>query len=416
MESTLALNGGMPVRKSMLQYGMQSIDDSDRKAVDDVLRGKWLTTGPNVRFFEDALCAATGAKHAIAVNTGTAALHTAAAAAGIRPGDEVIVPVISFVASSNCVLYQGANPVFADLSPDTLNIDPDDVARKITSKTRGIVAVDFCGHPCDHDALRKLAKEHGIPIIEDAAHALGAVYKGSKVGTIQDFTTFSFHPVKHITTGEGGAILTDDDEKAKQMRSFRHHGIDLDFMARGASNSWGYDVTTLGCNYRLSDINCALGTSQLKKQDVWLARRRKIVELYGKALADIPMLQLPTERPDCHSAWHIYIVRLNLEMLKPGIGRKEIFEALRSEGIGVNVHYIPIPWMTLYSKLGYTRGNWPVAEHEYERMLTLPIYPTLTDNDISDVVEAMRKVWHAWGEDEKRPRLTPLPLAALDIP
>lgn len=245
MPEKLAIDGGLPVRQTLLPYARQTIDEDDRKAVDTVLRSDWLTTGPMVKAFEKTVTDYTSAKDAVAVNTGTAALHAAVWALGIGPGDEVIVPAISFVASANCVLYVGAKPFFADLSPDTLNIDPVDVRNKITSRTKAIIAVDFAGHPCDHDALRAIATEHGIPIIEDAAHSLGAIYKGRKVGTLQDFTTLSFHPVKHITTGEGGMVLTDDPDMAKRVRSFRHHGIDLDLHQRAETQSWRYDIVTL---------------------------------------------------------------------------------------------------------------------------------------------------------------------------
>ena len=394
MSSVLALKGGQPVRKTMLRYATQSVDEADRRAVDEVLRSEWLTTGPAVVHFEKALCDYTGSKHAVVVNTGTAALHAATWAAGIQAGDEVIVPAISFVASANCILYQGGNPVFADLCPDTLNIDPADVERKITPKTRAIIAVDFAGHPCDHASLKALADRHHIPVIEDAAHSLGATYEARRVGTLQRLSTLSFHPVKHITTGEGGAILTDDDKLAKAMCSFRHHGIDLDLHVRGLRNSWEYDVITLGFNYRIPDINCALGISQLSKLDAWLIRRRSIVERYRGALGSLPMIQVPEERPGCTSAWHLYVIRLNQETLTAS--RAEVFAALRAENIGVNVHYIPIPWMTHYVKIGYRRGQWPVAEREYERIMSLPLYPTMADRDVEDVVAALNKVWNAY--------------------
>ena len=390
----LAINGGTPVRASMLRYAAQSLDESDIRAVEAVLRSEWLTTGPAVRDFERVLCEQSGARHAVAVNTGTAALHAATAAAGIGPGDEVIVPAISFVASANCVLYQGGRVVFADLERDTLNVDPVDVERKLTPKTKAIVAVDFAGHPCDHDALRALADARGIPVIEDAAHSLGATYHGRRVGTLQRLTTLSFHPVKHITTGEGGAVLTDDVAQADAVRSFRHHGIDLDLHARHRGQSWEYDVVTLGFNYRIPDINCALGISQLRRLDGWLARRRELVDGYRRALGDLPMIELPTERAGCASAWHLFPIRLHLDTI--AASRAEVFAALRAENIGVNVHYIPIPWMTHYARLGYVRGQWPVAEGEYERLLSLPMYPAMTDGDLADVVEALRKTWKAY--------------------
>jgi perosamine synthetase len=390
----LAIEGGIPVRKSLLPYARQIIDDDDRLAVDLVLRSDWLTTGPMVKAFEAALTSYTGARESVAVNTGTAALHAAVWAAGIGHGDEVIVPAISFVASANCVLYMGAKPIFCDLSPDTLNIDPGDIERKLTSRTKAIVAVDFAGHPCDHDAIRSIADRHGLVVIQDAAHSLGAAYKGRKVGTLQDFTTLSFHPVKHVTTGEGGMVLTGDPDVAKRIRSFRHHGIDLDLHQRAQTQSWGYDILTLGYNYRIPDINCALGVSQMKKLDTWIERRRVIAEAYRIGLGDLNEIEIPTERIDCISAWHLYVLRLNLGRLR--VDRSSIFNALRAENIGVNVHYIPIPWMSYYAALGYKKGGWPVAEAEYERLISLPMFPAMSDKDVADTIAAVQKVVAAY--------------------
>lgn len=390
----LAIDGGTPVRSAMLPYARQCIDDDDLHAVEAVLKSNWLTTGPKVAEFEGAVARYTGAAEAVAVNTGTAALHAAMWAARIGPGDEVIVPAISFVASANCVLYVGATPVFADLSPDTLNIDPEDVLRKLTPRTKAILVVDFAGHPCDHDALRAIADKHGLIVIEDAAHSLGTTYKGKQVGALQDITTLSFHPVKQLTTGEGGMVLTNDAGIAKRVRSFRHHGIDVDLHARNKANSWEYDIVDLGFNYRLPDINCALGVSQLAKSDRWLERRRAIAGRYQEALRGVPMLQLPEQRADCISAWHLYVVRLNLDTITAS--RSQVFAALRAENIGVNVHYIPIPWMTHYANLGYKRGQQPVAEREYERVISLPMYPSMTDQDVADVVTAVLKVLGAY--------------------
>jgi UDP-4-amino-4,6-dideoxy-N-acetyl-beta-L-altrosamine transaminase len=374
----------------MLPYGKQTIDEDDRRAVENVLRGNWLTTGPAVSSFEAVLCQTTGARQAVAMSSGTAALHAATTAIDIQPDDEVIVPAISFVASANCILYRHGRPVFADICKDTMNIDPADVARKITKRTKAIVAVDFAGHPCDHDELRGIAAAHNLRVISDAAHSLGATYRGRSVGTLQGVTTLSFHPVKIITTGEGGALLTDNDGLAKRARSFRHHGIDIDLHARAQRDTFEYDVTSLGFNYRITDICCALGCSQIGKLESWIARRRAIAAMYRKGLAHNTILELPTERSDCRSAWHLYVVRLNLDMLRAS--RREIFAAMRAENIGVNVHYIPIPWLTLYRDLGYQRGHWPVAEAEYERTLSIPIYPGMKDEDAVDVIAALEKV------------------------
>ena len=311
-------------------------------------------------------------------------------ALGIGPGDEVIVPAITFVATANCVLYQGGTPIFADLSADTMNIDPAAVERLITPKTKAIIAVDFTGHPCDHDALRAIADRHGISVISDAAHSLGATYRGRKVGTLQDMTALSFHPVKLVTTGEGGAVMTNDPVLAKKIKSFRHHGIDLDVHARNKTQSWAYDITALGYNYRIPDINCALGTSQIGKLDNWIERRRELAALYNAAFRDNSLIEIPTEREDCQSAWHLYIVRIRPEALTAS--RAEIFAALRAENIGVNVHYIPVPWMSYYTRLGYEKGNWPVAEAEYERAISIPLFPSMTDDDASDVISALHKV------------------------
>lgn len=394
MYSKLAINGGKAVRSKMLNYARQSIDQSDLCAVDSVLKSGWLTTGPAVGAFEKSISDYTGALNVIALNTGTAALHAAVYAAGVNKGDEVLVPSISFVASSNCILYQGGIPVFCDLSPDTLNIEPIEIEKKITPKTRAIVVVDFAGHPCDHGLIKEIAETYNVPVIEDAAHSLGATYMGKKVGLLNNLTTLSFHPVKHITTGEGGAVLTNDYELAKMIRSFRHHGIDLDLHERGRKNSWEYDVLSLGYNYRIPDINCALGLSQMEKLEGWLERRRQIANMYSSLLRNNPMLQLPQEKPGCKSSWHLYVVRLNLDRICAT--RAEVFNALRAENIGVNVHYIPIPWMSYYKGLGYKKGDWPIAEREYERILTIPLFPLMTNGDVEDVAEALWKVWKAY--------------------
>lgn len=390
MVARLAIDGGVPVRPDFLPYARHSIDDADRLAVDRVLRGDWLTTGPKVKQFESVVGTYVGVNEAIAVNTGTAALHSAIWAAGIKPGDEVIVPAISFVASANCVLYLGAKPVFADLSPDTLNIDPVDVEEKITCRTRAIVVVDFAGHPCDHEAIKAIAIKYNLIVIEDAAHSLGAVYQDQKIGGLHDMTILSFHPVKHVTTGEGGMVLTNDSKLAKRIRSFRHHGIDLDLHQRAQTQSWRYDIVTLGYNYRIPDINCALGISQMGKLDSWLERRNYIAAAYCEGLNELEAIELPTERDDCRSSWHLFIIRLRLNRLK--VKRDEIFTALHAENIGVNVHYIPIPWMSYYAQLGYKKGGWPIAEHEYERMISLPMFPAMNDDDLFDTITAVKKV------------------------
>ena len=394
MSSRLAIDGGTPVRETMLPYGRQWVDEADVQAVVEVLRSDWLTTGPKVREFEEQVAEYVGAREAVAVNSGTAALHVAAFAAGIGPGDEVITTPLTFAASANCVLYLGGRPVFADVRPDTLNIDPEDVARKVTPKTKAVIAVDFTGQPCDYKAIRALAEEHGLVVIEDAAHALGAEYNGQRVGTLNELTTFSFHPVKHVTTGEGGIVVTDDPDLAAKMRTFRTHGITADFRQRAEAGSWVYEMVALGYNYRLPDINCALGLAQMSKLDRWLARRRKIASRYTEAFAAMPEVDVPRVLPEANPAWHLYVVELNLERLQ--VGRKEVFAALRAENIGVNVHYIPVYWHPYYQALGYKRGLCPVAETVYERLISLPMFPAMTDKEVSDVIMAVSKVISAY--------------------
>ena len=386
----LAIDGGTPTRKTMLNYGHQWVQEDDIQAVVEVLKGDWLTTGPAVSAFEKAVADFVGAKEGVAVNSGTAALHAAAFAAGIGPGDEVIVTPMSFVASANCILYMGGTPVFADVCPGSLNIDPNEIQKKINNKTKAIVAVDYAGQPCQHALIHEIAEQHNLVVIEDASHALGATYFGKRVGTLQHLTTLSFHPVKHITTGEGGMVVTDDIEMAKKMRSFRTHGVDVDFQKRAEANLWQYDVVALGYNYRLPDMNCALGISQLKKIPQWIERRKHIAQTYNNAFVSLPEISPLVQDTGCESSWHLFVIRLNLESLK--VGRKEIFKALRLENIGVNVHYIPIPSLTSYQKRGYQNGLWPNAENAYERILSLPIFPLMSDDDIQSVISAVQKV------------------------
>ncbi len=390
----LAIDGGTPVRDTLLPYGRHSIDEADIAAVVSVLQSDWLTTGPKVAEFEEVWAARVGALHAVSVNSGTAALHAAAYAAGIGPGDEVIVTPMTFAATANCVLYQGGKPVFADVRPDTLNIDPAAAAAAVTPRTRAIIAVDLAGQPADLDELRTVAERHDLVLIEDAAHALGATYKGQPVGAISHLTTFSTHPVKHVTTGEGGIVTTDDPEMAKRMRWFRNHGITTDHRQRAAEGGWFYEMEGLGYNYRLPDINCALGLSQLRKFDGWLARRRAIADLYQEAFSSTPEIRTPKVLAMNHPAWHLYVIQLVLERLR--VGRPEVFAALRAEGIGVNVHYIPVYYHPYYRALGYERGLCPVAERAYAQTITLPVFPTMSSGDISDVVVAVEKVISAY--------------------
>lgn len=390
----LAIDGGRPVRPTMLPYGHQVISEDDVAAVVTALRSDWLTTGPLVDRFEREFAAAIAAPHAVTVSSGTAALHAAALAAGVGPGDEVIVPALTFVASANCVRYLGGTVVFADVRPDTLTLDARDVERRITSRTKAIVAVDYTGQPCDLDELLAIARASGAILIEDAAHAIGATYGGRAVGSIADLTTFSLHPVKQMTTGEGGIVATGSDELAAAVRRFRNHGIDLDARQRAESGTWAYDVVELGFNYRLTDIQCALGSSQLRSLRASLARRREIAERYLSSFAPLPELQLLATPDGRTSGWHLFVILLRTERLS--VGREQVFRALRAENIGANVHYVPIPWHTYYRHLGYERGGWPVTEHAYERMITLPLWAGMSDADVGDVIAAVRKVLRAY--------------------
>ena len=394
--SILAIDGGSPVRDRLLPYGRQSIDEDDIARVVDVLRSDWLTTGPAVAAFEHAFAVAVGSSEAVTVSNGTAALHAAVFAAGIGPGDEVITTPITFAASANAARYQGAAVVFADVRRDTLNIDPEQVRRRITPKTRAIVAVDFTGLPADLRELTTIAEEYGLTMIEDAAHALGATYGGQPIGSVSTMTTFSLHPVKHITSGEGGVITTDDPGLATRLRLFRNHGITTDHRQREREGSWVYQMVELGFNYRLTDVQCALAQSQLGKAERWLARREAIAAAYIRAFSERSEIQCPLSLDDRRSAWHLFVIRLNLDRIR--VGRAEVFRALRAENIGVNVHYIPVPWHPYYAQQGYIRGGWPVAESEYERLISLPMWPGMTDEDVSDTVVAVNKVLDAYAK------------------
>jgi len=388
---TLAIHGGTPVRGRLLPYGRQSLDDADVQAVVEVLKSDWLTTGPKVGEFEERFSAWVDAKYAVSFSSGTAALHAAAFAAGIGPGDEAITTPMTFCATANCVLYQRAKPVFADVSADTLNLDPGEVAGKLSSRTKAILAVDYAGHPADLDALLAVTQSRGIPLIEDACHALGGEYRGKRVGGIADMTVFSFHPVKHLTTGEGGMVTTNDAALAETLRRFRNHGISSDARQRQASGQWYYEMVLLGFNYRLTDIACALGLSQLMKLNANLARRREIAAHYTATFRDLPGLIPPSVRAEVNPAWHLYPVCVDLAKLT--VDRGQIFHALRAENIGVNVHYIPVHLHPYYrGQFGHRDGECPVAEAAYEQLISLPMFHGMTDADAGDVVRAVSKV------------------------
>jgi perosamine synthetase len=387
----LAMHGGPPVRKTLLPYGHQSIDEADIQAVVDTLRSEWLTIGPRIAEFEEAFAARTGARHAVSFSSGTAALHAAAFTAGLKAGDEAITSPLTFVATANCVLYQEAIPVFADVSPDTLNLDPEQAAARVTPRTRAILPVDYAGHPADLSPILDLAERHGMVVIEDASHALGAEYKDRNVGSVAHMTVFSFHPVKHITTGEGGMVTTDNPKFAETLRRFRNHGITSEARQRQSAGQWYYEMELLGFNYRLTDIACALGIQQLKKLEANLARRRQIAARYGAAFREIPEVIAPVVRHDANPAWHLYPIRIEGMRLKADRG--QVFTALRAENIGVNVHYIPVHRHPYYrERFGYRGGEYPVAEDAYERLISLPMFHGMSDQDVEDVIRAVEKV------------------------
>lgn len=395
MSSKLALSGGAPVRQTMLPYSRHWVSEDDIASVVGVLQSDWLTTGPRVVEFEKAFADFVGANEAVVVNSGTAALHAAMHALGIGPGDEVIVPTMTFAASANCVVFQGGVPVFADVDSGSLLLDPTHVREKITSRTKAIIVVDYAGQPCDYEALRTLAEQHGLGLVADACHSLGGTCNGQRVGTLANLNTFSLHAVKHMTTGEGGVITTDNAELAKRMRSFRNHGIDIDHRQREPLGTWFYEMVDLGYNYNMTDFQCALGMSQLSQLNEWIGRRRAIADRYNSAFAEIPSVEPLVIRTNVSSAYHLYVIQLKLDELRAD--RATIYRALRAEGIGANVHYIPVHLHPFYRREFKTKvGLCPVAEAAYERLLSLPIFPRMSDADVNDVIVALRKVVWAY--------------------
>lgn len=381
--------------KKFVPYGRQLIDEADVDAVVRVLRSDWLTTGPVVGQFEDAFAEYVGAKHAVAVSNGTAALHLCMLANRIGPGDEVIVPALTFIATANCVRYVGAKVVFADVLPDTLTMDPSHVESLITSDTRAIITVDYAGLPADLTELMCIADEHGLVLVEDACHALGAEHSERRVGAISHMSTFSFHPVKHMTTAEGGMVTTEDPELAQRVRRLRNHGIDSDHRQREQEGTWLYDMTELGFNYRLSDVQCALGLSQLPRVPKWLTRRREVAQRYDDAFNTISWLSLPVEPEGKRHAWHLYAVRVIGD--NPKERRRELFETMRASGIGANVHYYPVYLHSYYRSLGYSAGQCPIAERAYDSLLSLPMWHALADEDQERVVDSVLSMKDNYG-------------------
>lgn len=369
-----------------IPYGHQCIEEDDIQGVIEVLKSDWITTGPAVGAFEKAVAEFVGAEYGVAVSSGTAALHTAMYAIGIGSGDEVIVPPMTFASTANAVVFQGATPVFCDVDPDTLLIDPNLVESKITSRTKAVIAVDYAGQPCNYDALREIADGNNLVLVADACHSIGAAYKNRKVGTLADLSVFSFHPVKHITTGEGGMVVTDNSKYAERMKMFRNHGITLDHRQRAEKESWFYEIVDLGYNYRITDFQCALGISQLKKLPDWIKRRQQIASCYDEAFGELSAVKpLAVNSCVCH-AYHLYVVKLW------GIDRNKVFDSLRNAGIGANVHYIPVHLHPFYCKrFGTKKGLCPVAETAHEQILSLPIFPAMTDEDVLFVISAVKK-------------------------
>lgn len=393
-----AICGGIPVRDTKIYYGHQYIDEDDIRAVAEVLRSNEITCGPKIKELEDKLCRITGAKYAVACSNGTAALHMAAMAAGVQEGDEVITTPITFAASANCALYCGARPVFADINEETYNIDPAQVEALTTPKTKAVVAVDFTGQSVELDRLLSHCRANHMVLIEDGAHVIGTRYKGRCNGSIADMTTFSFHPVKTVTSGEGGAVLTDNEEYYRKLLLYRAHGITRDpgQMSHEPEGPWYYEQVALGMNYRMTDIQAALLISQLDKLPVFSQRRKEIVKAYDRAFAGLPQLVVQKEIPESDTTRHLYILRLNPHRLR--IGRKEFFEALEAENICCNVHYIPTYYFPYYEKLGYQRGICPKAEKLYEEMISLPLYYAMTDQDVQDVARAVTRIAEFYGK------------------
>ncbi len=387
-----AILGGTPVRNTKISYGRQYIDDADIQAVTDVLRSGYITCGPKVHELERKLCQITGAKYAVAVSNGTAALHLACMAIDLGPGDEIITTPITFAASANCALYCGAKPVFADINPLTYNISPASIRSCITPATKAVVAVDFTGQAVELDEIRDICQENNLILIEDAAHSIGTKYNGQGVGSLADMTTFSFHPVKTVTAGEGGAITTNDETTYRKLLRLRAHGItrESNEMCNPSDAPWYYEQVELGYNYRMTDFQCALVSSQLDKLPAFSKRRKQIVEQYNAAFKKIPEIIIQEEIPESDTTRHLYILQLNPELLK--CNRREFFDALAAENICSQVHYIPVYYHSYYEKLGYSKGICPNAEKLYERILSLPLFYSMTDSDVDDVITAVKKL------------------------
>jgi len=392
----LAIFGGKPVRNEKIFYGRQCIDEADANAVAETVLSSYVTCGPKVKEVEEKLCKITGAKHAVVMTNDTAALHTACFIAGVGPGDEVITTPLTFMASANCALYNGAKPVFADINPDTYNIDPKSIREHITAKTKAIVAVDYTGQVVEADEIRKICDEFNLVFIEDAAHSIGSKYNGKPVGSFADMTCMSFHPVKTVTAGEGGALLTNNDEYAKKAYLFRSHGMEHDHdlfttpVDDDNMGDWYYEQQFLGFNFRMTDFQAALLCSQLDKLEGFVNRRKEIVAKYNEALKDVPEIIIQKEIPESDTSRHLYIIQLDLDKLT--CSRREFFDAMSAENVQCQIHYIPVYWMPVYKELGYERGICPIAEKVYKGIMSIPLYPKMTDEDVDSVITAIKKI------------------------
>ncbi len=389
----LAINGGAPVRKNKIFYGRQWITKEDTERVTETLTSDFITCGPKVMELENRLCAYTGARYAVAVSNGTAALHCACLAAGIGPGDEVITTPLTFAASANCILYCGARPVFADICPDTYNISTESILKQLTNKTKAVIAVDFTGQAADLDGIRRICEAHRLVFIEDAAHSIGTRYKGRQVGSVADLTTFSFHPVKTVTGGEGGAVLTDDPKLYQKLQLAHTHGITHEERLMEhipQEGPWYYEQISLGYNYRMTDFQAALIISQMGRLEFFKQRRQEIVQRYNEAFAGMDGIILQKELPESDSCMHLYVIQLDLDRL--GCSRREFFDAMSAENIQPQVHYVPVYWFPYYRRLGYRKGICPVAEKIYQHIMSIPLYPKMTDEDVEDVIAAVKKI------------------------
>lgn len=389
----LAILGGKPVRDNKIFYGRQCVDEDDIRAVAEVLRGPYITCGPKVEEGERKLAEYTGARYAVLCSNGTAALHCACIAAGIGPGDEVITTPMTFAASANCAVYCGATPVFADIDLETYNIDPESIRAHITPRTKAVVAVDFTGQAVKNREIRAICDEFGLVFIEDAAHAIGTRYDGKPVGSLADMTCFSFHPVKTITSGEGGAITTNSEELYKKLVLAHTHGITHDKqMMEDAPHEgpWYYEQISLGFNYRMTDFQAALLLSQLGKLEQFKKRRREIVKKYDEAFRDVPGIVIQKEIPESDTCRHLYIIRLDLDKLS--CTRRQFFDAMSAENVQCQIHYVPVYWFPFYRHRGYEKGLCPNAEEVYKGIMSIPLYPMLTDADTDDVIRAVKKI------------------------